>query len=69
VNAPHKALAFFFYEQCAGATSGHMSMVPNNPVLFSLIKTFTSSNNAHYAADKAEFARILHAIADDLVEK
>ena len=60
-------LAEFFYEQCAGATSGHMAMIPNNPIMFSLIAVFTGGvNNTRHAATKEEFQEFLRYMADEL---
>ena len=54
-----KTTAKFFYEQCAGTSAGHMAMIPNNPVLFGLIKAHTGKNDQYYAATQTEFAAML----------
>ena len=63
-----KALAKFFYEQCAGTYSGHMSHIANNPVLFGLISasTGTKDQDQCYAATQAAFAKLLREMADQL---
>ena len=61
-----KTLALFFHDQCAGTTAGQMAMVPNNPVLFSLIKAHTQLRSNVEAATKAEFAEFLRETADIL---
>ena len=57
-------LAKFFYEQCAGVTSGHMAPIPNNPVLFGLLSAATGTRDNNYAASQTEFAELLREIAD-----
>ena len=52
-------VAYFFYEQCAGESNGHMSMIPNNPVLSGLCK-------AHAIHTKEDFSRFLRQVADSL---
>jgi hypothetical protein len=61
-----KALAKFFYEQCAGTYSGHMSHIANNPVLFGLISASTGTKDQCYAATQAAFAKLLREMADQL---
>ena len=61
-----KVMAKFFYEQCVGSTSGHMAMVPNNPMLFTLAKAYSMSNDSHHAATEAEFSAMLLEIVDAL---
>ena len=61
-----KALAKFFYEQCAGTYSGHMSHIANNPVLFGLISASTGTKDQYYAATQAAFAKLLREMADQL---
>lgn len=58
------ALAEYFYEQCAGTYSGHMSNVPNNPQLFTLIKSQSGMNDNCYAATRSEFAEFLEMVID-----
>ena len=60
------AIADYFYEQCAGTTSGHMSMIPNNPTIFGLVKSMTGRSDRMYAATKTDFAQILVALAKKL---
>lgn len=64
-----QAISKFFYEQCAGSTSGHMAMIPNNPVLFGLIKSMSGTNDNNYACTQTEFAAILRELAEDLDPK
>ena len=64
-----KNFAKYFYERCAGASTGHMAMIPNNPEIFGFFKVFTESNNSNHSATVSEFAKILHAVADKLEEK
>ena len=54
-----EATAQFFYEQCAGEYTGHMSLIPNNPVIHGLIK-------AHSAIERSDFTRFLRQCADKL---
>jgi len=54
-----EAVAEYFYDQCAGMYSGHMAAIPNNPVIYGLIK-------AHSADQKVDFARFLRQVADKL---
>ena len=58
-----KNVSDIFYEQMCGSTSGHMAHVPNNPVLFSMMKVFSGSSDNVYAASKTEFAELLRSIA------
>lgn len=63
-----KALALFFYEQCAGTFTGHMANVPNNPTIHTLVRASSekgSSGNT-YAATKNDFAKFLRGMADQL---
>jgi len=62
----NKTMALFFYEQCAGTSTGHMAMIPNSPVLFSLIKSRFLRNDNTLACSRTEFAKMLREIADDL---
>ena len=62
----NKAFAKFFYEQCAGTSSGHMAMVPNNPTLFGLVKACSGHQDNCYAATRSEFAQMLIDIANEL---
>lgn len=59
-------LANFFYEQCAGTTTGHMANIPNNTVLFSLMRAYSKSQDQQYALTKVEFANLLRDIATEL---
>ena len=52
-------VAEFFMQQCVGEHSGHMSMIPNNPVLYGLVQS-------HRALGRNEFVRFLRQIADQL---
>ncbi len=65
----NKAMAIFFYEQCAGSFSGHMSSIPNNPTLFGIIKAHTKDNNSMNAASKKEFSEFLMSIAENLLRE
>ncbi len=67
-NDPNKAMAEFFYEQCAGSTSGHMAMLPNNPVVYGLIKAHTGTRDNCHAATKTDFAVLLRKMADELTD-
>lgn len=62
----NKTLAKFFYEQCAGTTSGHMAMVPNNPTLFALISATGDLSDSCYATTQTEFASFLREMAEAL---
>mgnify|MGYP006073817025 CR=1 FL=1 len=59
-------LALFFYAQCAGSTPGHISFVPNNPVLYSLILAASGGGTTQYAATIPQFANMLREIAEEL---
>ena len=68
-----KALAEFFYEQCVGTQPGHMALLPNNPILFSLLENVANANTGgvtmsrnHHAMTKPEFAIFLRNVADTL---
>jgi hypothetical protein len=62
-----KTLAKFFYQQCAGTTSGHMANVPNNPTLFSLTSAYSEQiNTSCVAASEEQFAKMLREMADAL---
>lgn len=65
----NKGTANFFYEQCTGASSGHMAMIPNSTILHSLIKAHTGSRCNVNAATKEEFADMLSVIASRLREE
>jgi len=54
-----EAVAKYFYEQCSGQYNGHMSMIPNNPVLFGLLQ-------AHSVGSPTDFARFCRQVADQL---
>ena len=56
-----KPMAILFYELCAGETSGHMAMIPNNPTLYGLCR-------AHGVVTQKDFAEMLKAIANELLE-
>ena len=62
MNESSKAMAIFFYEQCAGSYSGHMSNVPNNPTLNGLVTACIGKHNV----SRAEFADLLRDFADSL---
>lgn len=66
MKSADKIMAEFFYEQCAGTTTGHMAMIPNNPVIYGLIKASSNTHGSDHAASQTEFAAILRKIADDL---
>ena len=61
-----KPMANFFYEQCAGSSNGHMSEIPNSPVLFGLIGAHSGRMESTYSATKTEFAEFLRSVADQL---
>ena len=61
-----EAFATLFYEQCAGTTAGHMAPIPNNPVLFSMVKAKMNNHSHTHAASKNEFAELLREIARTL---
>ena len=62
----NKAFSTFFYEQCAGTFAGHMGMVPNNPVLFGILKAHSGKQDNNYAASKTDFINFLRETADSL---
>ena len=66
MNEKEDALAEFFYEQCAGTTSGHMALIPNNPVIFGLVRAVTGTSDNCHAASQTEFAELLRDMADFL---
>lgn len=57
-----KEFAELFYEQCAGQYSGHMSMIPNNSVLHSMMRVAN-------VRDHKSFAAFLRKVADELENK
>ena len=63
-----KGMATFFYEQCAGTYSGHMSNIANSPTLFGLLSAHSEKpiNSNVHALDRVEFAEILEAMAEEL---
>ncbi len=46
--------ANFFYEQCCGGFSGHMSIVPHNPALYAFCHSFCGP-----VVDRESFAKML----------
>jgi hypothetical protein len=54
-------VATFFMDQCIGETSGHMAMIPNNPVLDGLI-------TAHGVKNKKDFAAFLIDVSNQLMK-
>jgi hypothetical protein len=58
-----KEMAEFFYEQCAGTTSGHMAAIPNNPVLFGLVSACAGKSGSTHACSRPEFAALLREAA------
>jgi hypothetical protein len=52
----NKEMAEFIYEQMAGEQSGHMAMIPNNPMMFSLLK-------ACGVCDKRDFGQFLFEVS------
>ena len=63
---PNETLAKFFYEQCAGTSTGHMAMIPNSPVMFGLVKAYSGVKDNCYAATQKQFAKMLREMADSL---
>ena len=55
-------VAEYFMDQCIGETSGHMAMIPNNPVLAGLCK-------AHRVESKDDFAKFLIDMAAQLTKE
>ena len=62
----NKAMAKFFYEQCAGTYCGHMANVANNPTLFGLCAAHAEKADSVYALTQTDFAALLHVIANEL---
>lgn len=62
-----KELAEFFYDQCCGQHAGHMAMLPNNPVLHSLMRGLgvISPNNVGNN-EREKFAEMLRQLAYEL---
>ena len=58
----NKEMAQLFYEQCCGETCGHMSMIPNSPILSSIAKV-------HNVKNQDMFAEFLRLVADHLVKE
>ena len=54
------AMAILFKDQCMGETSGHMAMIPNNPVLFGIC-------TAHNIKTDKDFSDFLKQVAEKLV--
>ena len=61
-----KELAELFFQQCCGSYSGHMAMIPNNPVLHSIFIA-CGINAEHDRDSRAKFAAKLRQIADAIV--
>jgi len=59
-----KETAKFFMDQCVGTYSGHMAAIPNNPVLYGLLKCH--GIDQHSTHQMAEF---LCAVAYELKEE
>lgn len=58
-----------FYEQLAGSTSGHMAMVPNNPLMWSFLSVPSSIHNNCYAINEIEFIEFLKTVIKDLEDE
>jgi hypothetical protein len=54
-----ESTAKFFYDQIMGSYSGHMSLIPNSPILKSLL-------NAHGVKNEDTFNEFLVQVADKL---
>ena len=54
-----KPMAKLFMDLCMGESSGHMAMIPNNPVLFAMCKS-------HNIYDEDDFSRFLRMVANQL---
>lgn len=54
-----EAVAKYFYNQVCGLYSGHMALIPNNPVLQGLME-------AHGVNNPKDFAGFLREVADNL---
>ena len=61
MNTTDEASALFFYDQLMGTYSGHMSNIPNNPVMQSFLKS-------HGVNDEKSFLNFLRGVADSLEE-
>ena len=58
-----EAMAELFMDQCVGSYNGHMSAIPNNPVIDGICR-------AHRANDRKEdFAIFLRQVADQLTKE
>ena len=55
-NNSDKALAEYFYDQCAGSYTGHMANVPNNPVLHGLMLACGVKSKKDFASQLRKFA-------------
>lgn len=55
----NSSIAELFYQQCIGSYSGHMSNIPNNPVLNSICL-------ASGANDRASFKEFLKQVAENI---
>lgn len=55
-----------FYEQITGSTFGQMSMIPNNPVLWTLFESITDTTSNVNAISKVEFIKFLNVVIQDL---
>ena len=60
-----KEVAEFFYEQCAGEYSGHMSTIPNNPTVQGLLRAHGITNPRHPDSLK-QFAEFCRLVAEQL---
>lgn len=61
----NKKLAKVFYEMCAGSHSGHMANIPNNPVIYSILRAMSEGRDDQcYAMSLSEFAITLRDMAD-----
>ena len=61
-----KAMANLFYEQCSGSTSGHMSHIPNSPILFGITGAHSTRVDSIYSISKTEFREFLLQTAEHL---
>ncbi len=58
-----QATAFYFKDICIGEYSGHMAMIPNNPIVQGLVKAHEATKS------NATFADFLRQVADQISPK
>jgi len=62
-----KIVAELFYQQCAGSTTGHMAMIPNNPVLHGMLSAaYPDFACGVHACSKEQFAEFLQQASEAL---